>query len=97
MLQNITYFDISGNEFDQLTLTRIFTEILPLCSHRLKVLNLSENYLTDSGLKKLSSILDQCGFRSLEIVGLKRCGLTCKCSQEPICPLSSFLSWLISS
>ena len=79
MSENVTYFDISGNQLDQLTLCRVWSELLPLCSHRLKVLILDDNLMHEKTLSKLLSTLDRCGFQSLTYLSLTHCGLSCSC------------------
>ena len=95
MSENVTYFDISGNQLDQLTLCRLWSELLTLCSHRLKVLILDDNLLHEKTLGKLINTLDRCGFQSLRCLSLSHCGLSCSCqSPSDSCPLSSLFAFL---
>ncbi len=94
MQSNIVLFDISDNQLDQLTLCRIWNELLPLFSHRLKLLTLDGNLLTEKSLVKLLDTLEKCAFHSLEYVSLNNCGLSCKCKDGAIidtCPVKKLI------
>ena len=70
--QNVTVVDFSDNNFDQLTLFRVI-DLLHACSHRLKILKLSGNFITAKVVRELVRIEETSGIKEIEILELKNC------------------------
>ena len=81
MKSNITYFDISDNNFDEQTLCRAI-DLLKLCSHKLKVLRLGGNLLGITPLRSLIDALKLTGIESLEVLSISNSGLKCSCQGD---------------
>ena len=77
--QKVTVVDFSDNNFDQLTLFRVI-DLLHACSHRLKILKFSGNFMTAKALRELTNVLETTGIKGIERLELKNCQVACKCT-----------------
>lgn len=77
----MTVVDFSDNNFDQLTFFRI-VELLRACSHKLKILKLSGNYVSAKVLNEVIKTLETSGIKRIERLELRNCCIACKCTKD---------------
>lgn len=98
MRANVCYVDMSGSQLGEGALMQAI-DLLKMCSHKLKVIVLDGNVLSERVLERLADSVIELGLKQIERISMSRCGLVCKCKDlrsDPSCPISLLLNFLTS-